>query len=101
MPSAIFLPSTVPVTPFPAGESKSLTGKSSSFRSAAAAEDRRRQGMFAAALNACRKLQDLRFIKSGRGTNRYDLRLAFGQRAGLVDDQRVDLSPCARALRRS
>ena len=47
--------------------------------------------MLAAALDAGRKLQHLRFIEAGRGGNRHHLRLAFGERAGLVDDKRVDL----------
>ena len=54
-------------------------------------DDRRRQRMLAAALDAGRKPQHLRLVEAGRRHHRDHLRLAFGQRAGLVDHQRVDL----------
>jgi hypothetical protein len=55
------------------------------------ANDRAREGMFAGPLKACRKPQKFVFAKARKGPNRHDLRLAFGESAGLVDDERVDL----------
>ena len=54
-------------------------------------DDGRGQRMLAAALDARRKAQHLRLVEAGQRDDRHDLRLAFGQRAGLVDHQRVDL----------
>ena len=63
--------------------------------------DGRRQRMLAAALGAGGETQHLRLVEAGVRHDRDDFRLAFGERAGLVDNQRVDTFPCARALRRS
>ena len=51
----------------------------------------RRQRMLAAAFDARRVSQHLSFVEAGQRHDRDDLRLAFGERAGLVDHQRVDL----------
>ena len=53
--------------------------------------DRRGERMLARPLDAGRKAQHCRLVESRRRHDGDDLRLAFGQRAGLVDDQRVDL----------
>ena len=47
--------------------------------------------MLACALDAGREPQDFALLEPGRCNNGSDLRLALGQRAGLVDHQRVDL----------
>ena len=54
-------------------------------------DDRRRQRMRAAALDAGGKAQHLRVVEAGQRDDRHHLRLAFGERAGLVHHQRVDL----------
>ena len=55
------------------------------------AHDRVGERMLAGALDAGGQPQDFGFLESGRRDDRDDLRLAFGQRTGLVDHQRVDL----------
>ena len=47
--------------------------------------------MLAAALETCGQTQQFGFLDAGRGLDRHDARLALGERAGLVDHQRVDL----------
>jgi hypothetical protein len=47
--------------------------------------------VFARPLKACRQRQNVGFGQSGGGDNSRHPRLAFGQRAGLVDDQSIDL----------
>ena len=54
-------------------------------------DDRGRQRMLARPLEAGRQPQQLGFVEARRRHDGGDLRLAFGQRAGLVDDERVDL----------
>ncbi len=50
-----------------------------------------RQRMFARRLQACRGGQQFRLVRARGGAQRGDARLAFGERTGLVDDERVDL----------
>ena len=85
------LPSTMPVTPLPAGASKFAHVASVELALGGGGDDRRGERMFAAALDAGGEAQDLRLVKAAAGDDRDHLRLAFGQRAGLVDHQRVDL----------
>ena len=47
--------------------------------------------MLAAALDAGRELQHLRLVEAGQGHDRDHFRFSFGEGAGLVDDQGVDL----------
>ena len=56
-----------------------------------AADDRLGQRMFRATFEAGGKTQYLGFLVSGGGQHRDQLRLADGQRPGLVDDQGIDL----------
>ena len=91
MPSASRLPSTMPMTPLPAGESKPRTCASSSLRSAAAATIAAASGCSLPRSTLAASRSTCASSKPGAGDDRDDLRLAFGQRAGLVDDQRVDL----------
>jgi hypothetical protein len=55
-----------------------------------AAHDRRGERMLARALERRRQAQDLVFGPTARRDDADELRLALGQRAGLVDDDRVD-----------
>ena len=92
LPSATARPSTVPVTPLPVIDAKPRLGSSGSAALARRRDDGARRadarspapGWPRAA--AGRLLDDAR-----RGNDRDHARLALGQRAGLVDDQRVDL----------
>ena len=81
----------MPMTPLPVGESKSATVAKPILRSLGGLDDGGGQRMLAAALDAGREAPAPCFIETGAGTMRDHFRLAFGQRAGLVDDQRVDL----------
>ena len=49
--------------------------------------DRRGERMFARALQACNQLQELLFADAGLRKHGVQCRLAFGERAGLIDDQ--------------
>ena len=49
------------------------------------------EGMFAGALETCRQSEHFVFLSGLEGGNCSKLRLAFGQRAGLVDDKGIDL----------
>ena len=72
-------------------ESRSRRVASAMLRSCAAATMAAARGMLACPLEAGRQPQELGFIEAARWGDGGDRRLAFGQRAGLVDDQRVDL----------
>ena len=61
------------------------------MRSAAARDDRGRERVLAALLEACGEAQHFVLVDPADGAHGDDLRLAFGQRAGLVDHERVDL----------
>ena len=64
--------------------------------------DRRGQRMFAAAFQAGRQTENLVFVLISPDWNdRNKPRLAFGERAGFVDDQRVDFLQAVRATRHS
>ena len=91
LPSATVLPSTLPIAPLPVGESKSSTLRKRELALLRGAHDGVRQRMLAGALDAGGKAQDVALVKSGRRHDGDHLRLALGQRAGLVDHQRVDL----------
>src|SRR3546814_8318851 len=54
-------------------------------------DDRGRQWMFAAALEARGNPEEVLLLEAVRDFNGDDRGLAFGQRPGLVDDERVDL----------
>ena len=56
------------------------------------ADDRLRQRVLAALVEARGKTKHFVFGVAGRRHDPVERRLAFGQRAGLVDDQRVDLA---------
>ena len=85
------LPSTVPSAPLPVGESKSAAGASMSLRALCRGNDGRCQRMLAGPLDAGGEPQEVRLVEAGGRHDGGHCRLAFGQRAGLVDDQRVDL----------
>ncbi len=59
--------------------------------SCCALDDGGRQRMFAGAFQAGRELQHVVFLKAFRGEHGDQFRPALGERAGLVDDQGVDL----------
>ena len=81
----------MPITPLPAGASKPRTGARSSLRSAAAATIAAASGCSLPRSTLAAKRSTSASSKPGAGDDRHDLRLAFGERAGLVDHQRVDL----------
>ena len=81
----------MPVTPLPVTASKSLGLGERRAALLGAAHDRRGQRMLAARLEAGGQAQQLVLGPAPRRPRRESARLAFGQRAGLVDDQRVDL----------
>ena len=85
------LPSTLPVAPLPVGEFESLDVGKRQVSLLRRADDGVGQRVFARPLNACRQPEKLGLLKSGCRHDRNHLRLALGQRAGLVDYQRVDL----------
>ena len=91
LPSATLRPSTLPATPLPVGESKSARvrqrrccARARPPRSRAPTDVRSRAPALAARRSTSAS-------PTRAGDDRDDLRLAFGQGAGLVDDQRVDL----------
>ena len=92
LPSASRVPSTMPMTPLPVGDIEALHGRELDL--AFAPPRQRSPPPTDARWRVQRwppKRSDLRFVEAVRGHDRHDFRLAFGQRAGLVDDQRVDL----------
>ena len=92
LPSATRLPSTMPMAPLPVGESKSRDRRQRELPSRSRARTiAARERMLAGALDACGQPQHFVLVEARRGDDRRHRRLAFGQRAGLVDDQRVDL----------
>ncbi len=97
LPSATFLPSTVPVAPLPEGEAKSPASarfaplSSAAFRIACASGC----SLPRSTLAASRSNSPLSM--SSAAHDRHDLGLAFGERAGLVDHDGVDaLEPLQR-----
>ena len=93
LPSATARPSIVPVTPLPVTDAKSGRRPAASTpRSLRRGDDRGGERMLARAFETGAERQDRRFVEAARaGTTAIDARLAFGQGAGLVDDERVDL----------
>ena len=92
MPSASRRPSTTPTTPLPVGESKSGDGREVEL--ALLARRRRSQAPADARSPAPRSppVAATSFSSNPLAANDgHDLRLAFGERAGLVDDEGVDL----------
>ncbi len=79
------------MTPLPAGEFESGHRGNGDAAFARSVQDRACQRMLARPLDAGRNPHDLVFVEAFRGHDGDDLRLAFGQRAGLVDDEGVDL----------
>ncbi len=91
LPMATRLPSTVPSAPLPAGESKSVDlrrARAFLFRSG---DDGAGERMLARVLDAGGEPQHVVRVEARRRNDRRHRRLAFGQRAGLVDHQRIDL----------
>ena len=91
LPSTTCWPSTVPSAPLPVGESKSANRRG---RDALLLRGARRWRARADARSRARRwpqAQDLGLVKSLRRARWRHGRLALGQRAGLVDDERVDL----------
>ncbi len=85
------MPSTLPVAPLPVGEFELFHLAQIEIAFLGGPHDRVGERMFAGALDAGREPQNLALLKSCRGNDGDDLRLAFGQRPRLVDHQRVDL----------
>ncbi len=85
------LPSTLPVTPLPVGESNSFASLKSRLRSFAARRIASASGCSLARSTLAARRRISVSSKSVRGNDGDHLRLAFGQRARLVDHQRVDL----------
>ena len=91
LPIATVRPSTVPTTPLPVTDRKSVTGAELHAALLGAAHDGRRQRMLAHLLEARGQAQQRGLVDRRRGDDGRERGLAFGQRPGLVDDQRVDL----------
>ena len=82
---------SVPTTPLPDGESKSATGASSTLRSRAAARIAVAMGCSLPRSRLAASRSTSASASAPSGTIGGDGRVAHGQRAGLVDHQRVDL----------
>ena len=103
LPSATRCPSTAPTTPLPVSDAKSSGGAERQRHAP------RRPATIAAASGCSLPRSRLAASRSSvvlvdrrrAATTPTSARLALGQRAGLVDDERVDLLHRLRALRRS
>ena len=85
-------PSTVPVTPLPVTERKSVDILAARCRALAPPRRSRRPADVRSTAPGSRPSdRTLGLVEARSGNDRDHPRLAFGQRAGLVDDQRVDL----------
>ena len=84
-------PSTSPVTPLPVGLSKPLTSARCDAALLRRFDDRGAERVLARPLEAGGEAQKLVLGDAGRRLDRRHRRPALGQRAGLVDDKRVDL----------
>ena len=84
-------PSTVPSAPLPVGESKSVDRRRRDALLLGRGDDGDGERMLAGPLDAGGQAQDLGLREALRRHDGRDGRLALGQRAGLVDDERVDL----------
>ncbi len=91
MPSTTLRPSTVPSAPLPVGESKSVTGAVAMPRSSAAATIATASGCSLARSTLAARRSTSALGEARRRHDRGHRRLALGQGAGLVDDERVDL----------
>ena len=91
LPSATRLPSTVPLTPLPVTDSKSPGAASASPRSCGARRRSPRPADARCRVPGWRPAAAARPRSRARARRPRPARLALGQRAGLVDDQRVDL----------
>ena len=93
LPSATAWPSTSPVTPLPVIGRKSVRfRRAASSRSRAAATMAAASGCSLDRSDRCRERQQVVLGPvAGAVHDRDHARLALGQRAGLVDDQRIDL----------
>ena len=97
MPTATRCPAIVPVTPLPVNDLKSATSGSARPRSVAAATMAAASGCSLARSRPALETRAGRLVEPSASDHRDHARLAFGQRAGLVDDQRVDrLQPLQR-----
>ena len=76
--------------PLPVTESNLLRLEKAADWLAAAVDDGARQRMFAGALQAGGEAQQFGIVPGQRFGILHELRLAFGQRAGFIDDERVD-----------
>ena len=92
LPSATARPARRPRTPMPLLDSKPSGALERETALARGANDRGRQGMLAALVDARGQAQHLVLAMAGGGDHPVQGRLAFGQGAGLVDDQGVDLA---------
>ena len=85
-------PSTLPATPCPGHRLGSPPpARSASPRSARRRDDGRRERMLAPPLEARGQAQELGLVVARQGHDGDEPRLALGERARLVDDERVDL----------
>ena len=84
-------PRPSPRTPFPAGASKPEGSANARPRSSAAFTIAAASGCSLARSRLAARRKSSSSPKSAAGPDRHDLGLAFGERAGLVDDERVDL----------
>ena len=83
--------STVPMTPLPVGESKSVTSGMLRPAAAGGVDDGHSERVLGRAFDAGGEAEELALVEPGGGDDLRDRRLALGERAGLVDDQGVDL----------
>ena len=90
LPTTTARPSTWPSTPFPVCDWNDSAGGSCKSRVPGQPGDRRGQRMLAGQFEAGGQPQQLGFVLARRRHDRDHPRLALGQRAGLVDDQRID-----------
>ncbi len=91
LPSTIALPSTLPSAPLPSGESKSTTGGMAMPFFSAASTIASASGCSDAFSTPAASRRISVLVEAGRRNDRRHRRLALGERAGLVDHQRVDL----------
>ena len=100
LPSATLRPSTVPLTPLPVTTAKSRRRRRARCRARARPRRWRRpaDARCPARALAARRSSSAS-VTPGAATDRHEARLAFGQRAGLVDDQRVDVAQALDRLR--
>ena len=102
LPSATRRPSTCPSTPLPVTDSKLAHARGSATpASRAPATIAAASGCSLPRSRLAASREQLLLVEPPRRHDRREARLAFGERAGLVDDERVDLLAASRAPRRS